>query len=77
MEPKERPAAAEVKKMPLFRVVDWDNQLNVEPPFIPTPADIHDTGYFQGILTSFIWFNLRYDLGYHNKPLFGFVYYTI
>ncbi|CAF4791634.1 unnamed protein product [Pieris macdunnoughi] len=47
MEPKERPAAAEVKKMPLFKDLDWDNQLNVEPPFIPTPGDIHDTGYFQ------------------------------
>ncbi|XP_047526220.1 serine/threonine-protein kinase greatwall isoform X2 [Pieris napi] len=47
MEPKERPAAAEVKKMSLFKDLDWDNQLNVEPPFIPTPGDIHDTGYFQ------------------------------
>ncbi|XP_045488178.1 serine/threonine-protein kinase greatwall isoform X2 [Pieris rapae] len=47
MDPKERPAAAEVKSMSLFKDLDWDNQLNVEPPFIPTPDDIHDTGYFQ------------------------------
>ncbi|CAG4965015.1 unnamed protein product [Colias eurytheme] len=47
MEPSERPAASEVKKMPLFKDVDWDNQLNAEPPFVPTPGDIHDTGYFQ------------------------------
>ncbi|CAH4031086.1 serine/threonine-protein kinase greatwall isoform X3 [Pieris brassicae] len=47
MDPKERPAAAEVKRMSLFKDLDWDNQLNVEPPFVPTPDDIHDTGYFQ------------------------------
>ncbi|XP_038207645.1 serine/threonine-protein kinase greatwall isoform X3 [Zerene cesonia] len=47
MEPSARPAAAEVRLMPLFRHVDWDNQLNAEPPFVPTPDDIHDTGYFQ------------------------------
>ncbi|XP_031769043.1 serine/threonine-protein kinase greatwall isoform X1 [Galleria mellonella] len=47
MEPKERPAAAEVRRMPLFQRVDWDNQLRAEPPFVPTPDDLHDTGYFQ------------------------------
>ncbi|CAK1539942.1 unnamed protein product [Leptosia nina] len=47
MDPSERPAAAEVRAMPLFKDVDWDNQLSVEPPFIPSPDDIHDTGYFQ------------------------------
>ncbi|XP_050666259.1 serine/threonine-protein kinase greatwall isoform X6 [Leptidea sinapis] len=46
MDPSCRPAAAEVRIMPLFRNVDWDNQLNAEPPFVPTPDDIHDTGYF-------------------------------
>ncbi|XP_061708783.1 serine/threonine-protein kinase greatwall isoform X2 [Cydia pomonella] len=47
MEPWERPAATAVKSMPLFRAVNWENQLNAEPPFVPTPDDLHDTGYFQ------------------------------
>ncbi|XP_063548641.1 serine/threonine-protein kinase greatwall isoform X2 [Cydia strobilella] len=47
MEPSDRPAAAAVKSMPLFRTVNWENQLNAEPPFVPTPDDLHDTGYFQ------------------------------
>ncbi|CAH0405421.1 unnamed protein product [Chilo suppressalis] len=47
MEPRERPAATQVKTMPLFRTVDWENQLSAEPPFVPTPDDLHDTGYFQ------------------------------
>ncbi|KAG6457714.1 hypothetical protein O3G_MSEX010447 [Manduca sexta] len=47
MEPQERPAAAQVRNMPLFRNIDWDNQLSVQPPFVPTPDDLHDTGYFQ------------------------------
>ncbi|XP_026731366.1 serine/threonine-protein kinase greatwall-like isoform X1 [Trichoplusia ni] len=47
MDPSERPAAALVKSMSLFRHIDWENQLNVEPPFIPTLDDVHDTGYFQ------------------------------
>ncbi|CAG9581342.1 unnamed protein product [Danaus chrysippus] len=48
MEPQERPAATEVKGMAVFRNVDWDNQLQAEPPFVPTLDDIYDTGYFQG-----------------------------
>jgi serine/threonine-protein kinase greatwall len=48
MEPQERPAATRVRQMALFRTVDWDNQLAAEPPFVPTPDDLHDTGYFQG-----------------------------
>ncbi|VVD01336.1 unnamed protein product [Leptidea sinapis] len=36
MDPSCRPAAAEVRIMPLFRNVDWDNQLNAEPPFLAT-----------------------------------------
>ncbi|XP_075971918.1 serine/threonine-protein kinase greatwall isoform X1 [Anticarsia gemmatalis] len=47
MEPTDRPAASAVQAMPLFRNIDWNNQLNVEPPFVPTPDDVHDTGYFQ------------------------------
>lgn len=48
MDPKERPAAAGVRQMPLFKNIDWENLLNTEPPFTPTPDDMHDTGYFQG-----------------------------
>lgn len=48
MEPKDRPAAGNVRQMSLFRNVDWEDLLNQEPPFIPTPDDLHDTGYFQG-----------------------------
>ncbi|KPJ16709.1 Serine/threonine-protein kinase greatwall [Papilio machaon] len=47
MEPSERPAAKEVRAMPLFRHVDWDHQLEMQPPFVPNPDDIQDTGYFQ------------------------------
>ncbi|CAK1601958.1 unnamed protein product [Parnassius mnemosyne] len=47
MEPTDRPAAKEVRVMPLFRNVDWENQLNKQPPFVPTPDDLFDTGYFQ------------------------------
>uniref|UniRef100_A0A2A4K417 Serine/threonine-protein kinase greatwall n=1 Tax=Heliothis virescens TaxID=7102 RepID=A0A2A4K417_HELVI len=47
MDPAARPAATAVKEMPIFRNIDWDNQLNVEPPFVPTLDDVHDTGYFQ------------------------------
>ncbi|XP_034837908.1 serine/threonine-protein kinase greatwall isoform X2 [Maniola hyperantus] len=47
MEPANRPGAAAVKAMPVFRHVDWLNQLQAEPPFVPTLDDIYDTGYFQ------------------------------
>lgn len=48
MDPVSRPAAEAVRSMPLFRNIDWEHQLDAEPPFIPTPDDLHDTGYFQG-----------------------------
>ncbi|XP_048489356.1 serine/threonine-protein kinase greatwall [Plutella xylostella] len=47
MEPGDRPAAAAVRDMPLFRNIEWERQLEAEPPFVPTPDDLHDTGYFQ------------------------------
>lgn len=47
IDPDVRPSAVEVKRMDLFKDIDWQNQLNVTPPFIPTPDDLHDTGYFQ------------------------------
>ncbi|KAJ8298650.1 hypothetical protein KUTeg_022710 [Tegillarca granosa] len=33
MDPGQRPHAAETKQMPLFSNMDWDNLLNIEPPF--------------------------------------------
>ncbi|KAL4702963.1 hypothetical protein ACJJTC_008741 [Scirpophaga incertulas] len=48
MDPKERPTANIVKQMSLFGNINWENQLCAEPPFVPTPDDLHDTGYFQG-----------------------------
>lgn len=47
MDPQERPGADVVKKMPVFQNVDWEDLLNKEPPFVPDPDDLLDTGYFQ------------------------------
>ncbi|CAH0381850.1 unnamed protein product [Bemisia tabaci] len=46
-DPNLRPAGAEVRSMPLFNHIDWDNLLNTVPPFVPNPDDLHDTSYFQ------------------------------
>lgn len=42
-----RPKAPEVMKLPVFKNTDWDNLLSVQPPFVPDPYDVTDTGYFQ------------------------------
>ncbi|KAI5640525.1 protein kinase domain-containing protein [Phthorimaea operculella] len=47
MEPKDRPMAKQVRSMPLFKNIDWENQLSAPPPFVPVLDDLHDTGYFQ------------------------------
>ncbi|XP_077296221.1 serine/threonine-protein kinase greatwall [Arctopsyche grandis] len=47
MEPSKRPDASIVKQMELFSNIDWKNQLNADPPFVPNPDDIYDTCYFQ------------------------------
>lgn len=34
--------------MQFFESIDWDNLESVLPPFIPTPENPTDTGYFEG-----------------------------
>ncbi|XP_037730886.1 serine/threonine-protein kinase greatwall isoform X2 [Drosophila subpulchrella] len=46
MDPHERPAAKEVMQMRHFACIDWENIGNTEPPFVPTPDNPTDTGYF-------------------------------
>lgn len=46
-DPNERPKAKDVMKMDVFSNIVWDNLLKTEPPFVPDPDDIMDTGYFQ------------------------------
>lgn len=41
-----------VKKMSAFKNIDWDNLLNMEPPFVPEPDNSLDTSYFEGIFFS-------------------------
>lgn len=47
MNPELRPKAQNVMKMPVFKYMDWDNLLSTQPPFVPDPYDLTDTGYFQ------------------------------
>ncbi|KAJ9575905.1 hypothetical protein L9F63_007217 [Diploptera punctata] len=47
LDPTQRPAAPQVKLMPLFSTINWDNLLNTTAPFIPQPDDKTDTVYFQ------------------------------
>ncbi|XP_004530056.1 serine/threonine-protein kinase greatwall isoform X2 [Ceratitis capitata] len=47
IDPAERPAAKEVQQMRFFESINWKNIENEEPPFIPTPDDPTDTGYFE------------------------------
>ncbi|XP_060645295.1 serine/threonine-protein kinase greatwall isoform X2 [Drosophila nasuta] len=47
MEPAERPAAKEVQQMRYFADIDWENIGHMEPPFVPTPDNPTDTGYFE------------------------------
>ncbi|KAH8382200.1 hypothetical protein KR009_002241 [Drosophila setifemur] len=46
MDPVERPAAKEVQQMRHFAGIDWENIGNMDPPFVPTPDNPTDTGYF-------------------------------
>ena len=46
MDPNLRPAAKEVQQMPFFASICWSNLENEEPPFVPTPENPTDTGYF-------------------------------
>lgn len=45
--PEERPGAEELMKMKIFDDIDWQNLLKMQPPFVPDPYDLTDTGYFQ------------------------------
>ncbi|XP_033752369.1 serine/threonine-protein kinase greatwall-like [Pecten maximus] len=47
MDPDLRPSAKDVKAMPLFAELDWNNLLDITPAFIPQPDDEEDTTYFQ------------------------------
>ncbi|XP_030371321.1 serine/threonine-protein kinase greatwall [Scaptodrosophila lebanonensis] len=47
MNPAERPAAKQVQQMNFFACIDWDNIGHMEPPFVPTPDNPTDTGYFE------------------------------
>lgn len=47
VDPNARPNGADVRKMSLFRNIDWENLLNQEPPFVPQPDSSTDTCYFQ------------------------------
>ncbi|KAK3818535.1 MAG: hypothetical protein J3Q66DRAFT_281986 [Benniella sp.] len=38
--------ADEVKKHPFFKDINWDTLLSERPAFVPAPADIEDTDYF-------------------------------
>lgn len=38
--------ADEVKKHPFFKDIEWDTLLSERPAFVPAPADIEDTDYF-------------------------------
>lgn len=46
-DPNLRPSAKAVMAMPVFENIDWNHLLSTEPPFVPDPHDITDTGYFQ------------------------------
>lgn len=46
-DPETRPTADDVMKMSVFKNTDWENLLSAQPPFIPDPYDLTDTGYFQ------------------------------
>ncbi|RZC42411.1 Pkinase and/or Kinase-like domain containing protein [Asbolus verrucosus] len=46
-DPEKRPKAPEVMKLKVFRSTDWENLLSTQPPFVPDPYDLTDTGYFQ------------------------------
>lgn len=47
VDPNLRPKADDVMKMAVFKHIDWENLLSAQPPFVPDPYDLTDTGYFQ------------------------------
>lgn len=47
MDPTRRPQADQMKAMPFFEPIEWENMEAMPPPFIPNPDDPQDTGYFE------------------------------
>ncbi|KAK9880756.1 hypothetical protein WA026_013078 [Henosepilachna vigintioctopunctata] len=46
-DPEKRPKSEDLMKMEVFKNINWKNLLSMQPPFIPDPYDLTDTGYFQ------------------------------
>lgn len=44
--PNERLSGSDLRSIELFSNIDWNNLLNEDPPFIPTPVSVDDTSYF-------------------------------
>ena len=48
LDPEERIGFAGLKQSPLFSDLDWATLLDTDPtPFVPSPHDETDTGYFE------------------------------
>lgn len=50
LDPEQRCKGNDLRKMPLFEEIDWNDLLSVDPPFVPQPDSIYDTSYFKGSL---------------------------
>ncbi|EEC01497.1 protein kinase, putative [Ixodes scapularis] len=46
-DPNTRPGSKEVRALPLFLGLTWDNLHEQTAPFVPRPDDATDTGYFE------------------------------
>ncbi|XP_065300973.1 serine/threonine-protein kinase greatwall isoform X6 [Dermacentor albipictus] len=49
-EPEARPGFQELCSLPFFESVTWGSLLDQEPPFVPSPDNDTDTGYFDGAM---------------------------
>lgn len=47
MDPLKRPQADRIMAMEFFDPIDWKHLESADPPFVPSPDDPHDTGYFE------------------------------
>lgn len=45
--PNDRPTAQLLKQLNVFQNMKWEKLLEEQPPFVPDPYDVTDTGYFQ------------------------------
>ena len=48
MKPADRASLKDLKEMPLFADIDWNNLHLVQPSFVPTVENPYDTFYFSG-----------------------------